>query len=396
MLFAVLMLHAGVAAGAPPVLPDDEVRDGFVGVFNGKNVDGWIPEAGRPGQWTVEDGKLVCTGGRGWLRTAWPFDDFVFRCEWRIMEPGGNGGLYFRATGGAGQTQPTRMHQLQIHDAPDCGSLLQGGLSVEPSRQVRKPVGQWNTYELRCEGPRVAVIFNGEPVSETNESKLSGGYLGLEAEGARIEFRNLRIKELGFARRFNGQDLAGWDRVRGNDQTWAVRDGLLVCNGGGGNWLSTRDELSDFTLRLQYNLPADGNSGVYLRAPREGHISAIAMEIQLLDDEHPRYAKLKPYQYTGSIYGVVPGERGHTRPPGEWNRMQIKCEGPWVSVWTNGALVAHGNMDELEPLRNRPRKGYVGLQNHHSKAMFREILIKTRETPLASAPGSRRAGATAR
>ena len=118
------------------------------------------------------------------------------------------------------------------------------------------------------------------------------------------------------------------------------------------------------------------------------------MEIQLLDDDHPNYAKLKAYQYTGSIYGVVPGERGHTKPPGGWNRMQIKCEGPWVSVWTNGVLVAHGNMDREEKLKGRPRSGYVGLQNHHSTLMFRDIAIKAPPT-AATASSSRRAQANA-
>lgn len=390
------LLLAALGASGPGTssqpMSADELADGFVSLFNGKSLDGWIPEAARPGQWLVEHGKLVCTGGRGWLRTAWQFDDFLLRCEWRIMDPGGNGGLYLRATGGLGDSKPASDHQVQIHDAPDCGALFQGGLNVRPTKQPKKPAGQWNTYEIRCEGPNIQVIFNGEPVTATDRSKLSRGFLGIQAEGARVEFRNLRIKELGFNSLLNGKDLTGWERVRGNDKTWTVRDGLLVCGGGGGSWLSTRDCFADFTLRLEYNLPPDGNSGVYLRAPREGHISAIAMEIQLLDDDHPHYTKLKPFQYTGSIYGVVPGERGHTKPPGEWNRMQIKCEGPWVSVWTNAALVAHGNMDHEEKLKSRPRSGYAGLQNHHSTLTFRGIAIKA-PGATAAASASPRTGA---
>src|SRR5262249_29421284 len=81
----------------------------------------------------------------------------------------------------------------------------------------------------------------------------------------------------------NGKDLSGWEAVGGSIDCWEWRDGRVVCKGGKGGWLCTKDQYGDFELELEYNCPKDGNSGVFIRAPREGHTSKVGMEIQILD-----------------------------------------------------------------------------------------------------------------
>src|SRR5947209_17414962 len=66
----------------------------------------------------------------------------------------------------------------------------------------------------------------------------------------------------GFARLFNGKDLAGWKQYAGKPGLWSAEDGMLVCRGGGGGWLGTEREHADFELRLEYRLRPGGNSGV--------------------------------------------------------------------------------------------------------------------------------------
>src|SRR5262249_20264280 len=95
----------------------------------------------------------------------------------------------------------------------------------------------------------------------------------------------------GFVPLFNGKDLSGWKPYGGKPGNGAAEDGLLVCRGSGGGWLGTERDYANFELRLEYRLRPAGNSGVYLRAPEEGHISRVGMEIQILDDNHPKYAK---------------------------------------------------------------------------------------------------------
>ena len=99
---------------------------------------------------------------------------------------------------------------------------------------------------------------------------------------------------------FNGKNLTGWQGMQGAPDNWGVKDGLLTCIGGkGAQWLATSEEFSDFDLNLEFNLPVNGNSGVFIRAPREGAPWVQGMEIQLLDD----YGKKVEEPETGSVHG---------------------------------------------------------------------------------------------
>ena len=118
-------------------------------------------------------------------------------------------------------------------------------------------------------------------------------------------------KEAGFVPLFNGKDLTGWEvkenRTRVKD-LWTVKGGVLTARAGSG-WLGTKKMYGAFVLRLEWRIPPDGNSGVYLRVPvlKGKEIpSQAGVEIQVLDDEGPAYkGKIKPYQHCGSIYGIA-------------------------------------------------------------------------------------------
>jgi hypothetical protein len=68
--------------------------------------------------------------------------------------------------------------------------------SPKPAVNHIKPPGEWNTYEIRCQGPKITLSVNGEASAEFAAPEVPKGYLGLEAEGFRIEFRNVRYKLL--------------------------------------------------------------------------------------------------------------------------------------------------------------------------------------------------------
>jgi hypothetical protein len=159
---------------------------------------------------------------------------------------------------------------------------------------------------------------------------------------------------------------------------------MLVCADRGGGWLGTEREYGDFELQLQYRLTPGGNSGVYIRAPETGHISRVGMEIQVLDDAHPRYAKLANYQYTGSIYHVVGPSEKASKPAGEWNDMTILANGRNVQVTLNGKKIVDANLDDY--LKNEAvakehtglarSSGRIGLQSHTDRVEFRNIRIR--------------------
>jgi hypothetical protein len=175
---------------------------------------------------------------------------------------------------------------------------------------------------------------------------------------------------------FNGKDLSGWEAVSGPADVWEWKDGKVVCKGGKGGWLCTKEQYGDFEIEVEYNCPKDGNSGVFIRAPREGHTSKLGMEIQILDDDAEIHKTIKPFQHTASIYGVVAPSKPAQKKAGEWNTMRIRCKGDQVTITLNGEKVVDADMNAYEDLKGRPRKGYIGLQNHGSGLEFRNVRLK--------------------
>lgn len=191
-------------------------------------------------------------------------------------------------------------------------------------------------------------------------------------------------KDDGFTPLFNGKDLTGWKHLGSTKDVWAVEDGLIVCKGGGGGWLGTDKDYDNFALRLEYRLTPAGNSGIYIRAPEKGHISRVGMEIQLLDDLDPKYAKLDFYQYTGSIYHVIGPTQRASKPGGQWNAIEIKAAGRDVAVTLNGKKVLDADLDRCakdpEVAKEHPglarTGGKIGLQSHTDRVEFRNLRVK--------------------
>jgi hypothetical protein len=189
----------------------------------------------------------------------------------------------------------------------------------------------------------------------------------------------------GFTPLFNGKDLTGWKVFKGKLSVWGAdpKEKLLFVKGKGGGWLMTEKEYADFELRLEYKVQVNGNSGVALRAPLRGHTSRDGMEIQILDDNGPAYKKLKPWQYIGSIYGVVPPSKRATRPAGQWNRLRIVAKGRRVRVEVNGTKVVDANLDDYKEkhAKEHPgilrKKGHLGLQSHDGRVEFRNLFVKS-------------------
>jgi hypothetical protein len=153
---------------------------------------------------------------------------------------------------------------------------------------------------------------------------------------------------------------------------------------GGGN-LYTEREYSDFVLRFEFKLTPAANNGLGVRAPLEGDAAYVGMELQILEDGSPVYWGLKPYQYHGSIYGVVPARRGVLRPVGEWNTEEVTARGRRITVAVNGAVIvdadidaaaAGGTMDGRDHPGLARTSGHIGFLGHGSIVQFRNIRIK--------------------
>ena len=188
---------------------------------------------------------------------------------------------------------------------------------------------------------------------------------------------------LGFVDLFNGKDLTGWQGMQGPPDNWGVKDGVLACTGGkGAQWLATEEEFADFDLSLEFKLPVNGNSGVFIRAPRKGTPYVDGMEIQLLDDYGEKWKNLKPDQFTGAIYAAVAPSRRVTRKAGEWQVMRILCVGRSCAVWVNGEQIIKADLDKVAAKYGQKvpgvkrNSGLIGVQNHGDPVSFRKIVIK--------------------
>ncbi len=399
-------------------------QGGFVPLFDGRTLAGWKGLVADPpararmtagelaaaqaeadarmrAHWSVAGGALVFDGRGESLCTAADYGDFELLVDWKIGA-GGDSGIYLRGS-----------PQVQIWDAA-ANTDGSGGLynnqkgPSRPKEKADRPVGEWNAFRIVMIGERAWVYLNDRLVVdgvalenywEREKPIYPAGQIELQAHGNPLSFRNIYVREIprdtagpssagpeageGFVPLFNGRDLSGWT---GGGGGYAAEDGKIVVRPelGGGN-LYTEKEYADFILRFEFKLTPAANNGLGVRAPLEGDAAYAGMEIQILEDGSPVYRDLRPYQYHGSIYGVVPARRGHLRPPGEWNAEEVTVRGRRVTVAVNGAVVvdadldaasAGGTIDGREHPGLKRASGRVGFLGHGSVVEFRNIRIK--------------------
>ncbi len=204
--------------------------------------------------------------------------------------------------------------------------------------------------------------------------------------------------EPGFTSLFNGKDLTGWaygQRGGGENKSgrgYQVENGVIFSTKEDGGNLFTEKEYADFVLRFEFKLTENANNGIGIRAPLQGDAAYAGIEIQVLDDSGSQYTALKPYQYHGSIYGMVPPKRGFQKPVGEWNSEEITAHGRRITVKLNGTTIVDANLDDVtdpEMLKlhrdlSKPEgsrgiantKGHIGLLGHGARVEFRNLRIK--------------------
>lgn len=216
--------HKAAASAAPqgkePIEPSEDVEAGFTSLFDGKTLNGW---QGATDLYRVEDGKLVVDFGPqpyrqgGHLFTVKEYTDFVLRFEYSVS-PVANGGILLRAPSNVSSPKDALEVQILDNSSPQYSNLpssrLNGSLYAVVAAKPNhlKPVGQWNSIEIACIGRAVRITVNGTLILDTNlddtSDKESQDHPGLKrdkghvvlygaASQGQIEFRNIRIKELG-------------------------------------------------------------------------------------------------------------------------------------------------------------------------------------------------------
>lgn len=421
LVAAACVLWSCLPAQQPPP------RDAASALWNGKDLAGWhgqrhfdpyklaaMPAAERAqlraeddasmrAHWRVEDGELVNDGEGAYLTTDAEFGDFELALEYKTVA-GADSGIYLRGC-----------PQVQIWDTTEAGGKWRlgadkgsGGLWNNethprfPLVHADKPFGQWNHLRIVMLGERVWVHLNGkltvagavmENYWDRQRPLPARGPLQLQTHGGEIRFRNVVVHEYpgeqangmlarmdaeGFAPLFDGATLAGW---RGDLDGYEVADGAIRCKQGRGGNLFTEAIWQDFVVRLQFRLPPGGNNGLAMRYPGKGDPAYAGVEVQVLDDTAAKHAQLQPWQYHGSIYGVVPSHRGYLRPVGEWNFQQVTVQGSRYTVVLNGTTIVDADIaalpSRLDGHRGKDnREGHFGFAGHGDAVEFRDVRAK--------------------
>lgn len=197
-----------------------------------------------------------------------------------------------------------------------------------------------------------------------------------------VAVADLTAAEEGFASLFDGQTLDQWE---GDTQGYQPEDGVIVCRRQGSGNLYTKKEYGNFHFKFEFQLTPGANNGVGIRTPRLGNAAYAGMEIQVLDNTADRYKNLQPYQYHGSIYGVVPAKRGYLKPVGEWNQQEIIADGTRIKVILNGETIVDADIAEASKdgtIDKRPHpglkrtSGHICFCGHGSRILFRNLRIK--------------------
>jgi hypothetical protein len=262
--------------------------DGFVPLFNGRDLSGWVNANCAPETWSVRDGMIHCTGRpTGAMRTARQYENFILEVEWRHLVSGGNSGVFIWGTPIAAPGVPfLRGIEVQVLDHgysakgknewytthgdvfPIHGASMKpfgrhNGERSFPSEERSKGFPEWNHYRIVCTNGVLRLSVNGKEVSGGEDCNYRKGYLALESEGAPVDFRNIRIKELpssgalpglsapldlGWRPLFTGLDLRGWKTNAAIEGRWQVRDERLHIRSGSagpGATLRSKKEFAD-------------------------------------------------------------------------------------------------------------------------------------------------------
>ena len=427
-------LSAFPASGAEPGQP----LEGFRALFDGKSLAGWwgagtedprvwmaLDGAGLEQKqqasladirehWSVEGGELVNDGHGLYLTTKELFGDFELRLEYRTVA-GADSGIYLRG-----------VPQVQIWDTTEAGGKWNigadkgsGGLwnndpgspGKDPLVLADRPFGEWNQVRIRMLGERVSVWLNGQQVVDqarmhnyfdrspppaVRQPIPARGPIQLQTHGGEIRWRNLFVREIGaeeanhllratddgFEMIFNGRDFSGW---QGPTESYAVQDGAIVCKPGQGGTIYHEQELADFEVELEIQLPPGGNNGLAIRYPGEGDTAYVGMcELQVLDNTHAKYAGLDPRQFHASAYGQAAAQRGYLRRTGEWNLQRVRVQGSRITVELNGTQILDRDLATItehlyptEKFAGRSRtSGFFGLAGHSDPVRFRALRVR--------------------
>ncbi len=223
VLLILSTLLAALGAAADNILSDSEKKDGWLLLFDGNTLDGWMTSSSKPSQRPVEDHAINPHGCGGYMMIhEKPWADFVLSLDFKIAK-GCNSGVFFRTfplTPRPGKDVGFNGLEIAIDDTTNAGFHDTGAIYdlVKPKTNAMKPLGQWNHLLLTCDKNRIAIEVNGQEVTTMDLDEWTAknkrpdgsdhkfdvaykdhprqGYIGLQDHGGNCWYKNIKLKKL--------------------------------------------------------------------------------------------------------------------------------------------------------------------------------------------------------
>ena len=201
-------------------------------------------------------------------------------------------------------------------------------------------------------------------------------------------------KKDGFVLLFDGKTLDGWRNYKKEqvNPKWTVADGAITLLSKGAGDLITTKQFTDFELRVEFKIAADGNSGIMWHVSEKfGAPYESGPEYQILDSfaKTGFQAEVAKGNMAGAFYDIIPVKAEISKPAGEWNEGVIRIVGSKITLSINGKVTADvdSTTDEFKAMLakskfakwdhfNKETTGHICFQDHGNPVSFRSIRIK--------------------
>lgn len=360
-------------------------EDGFVPMFNGKDLSGWVNVNGHPSTFFVKDGMIITNGKpTGFLRTEKQYENFILEMEWMHMNKTavGNSGLFVWGDPlpavGTPYTRGIEVQVLVNLNVKDTytshGDLFsiwgakckpdrphpKGWERCLPSENRCKGGGEWNHYRVEANNGVIKLHVNGKEVSGVSESNPRKGYLALESEGAECRYKNIKIKELpstnpkpneiadvakGHKLIYNGLDFDGLNV--GLKSSWKANEGSLSATmPTDSDPITTKASFTNPELIADFRFPAksETNIAMFTVGGKEGlHVIVSKLgqlTVGLGQGKIVTLAKVEPFKVKAD----------------GWNRIIVNTADNKLTLTVNGTTVVKEAVIE-----NFTAKGTIGM-----------------------------------
>ena len=168
-------------------------QDGWTTLFNGSTLDGWNPIGDA--NWELADGAVQADSGSGFLVTPESYGDFELTLQYWVDQPA-NSGIFIRCADPQA-VNDRNSYEVNIYDTRADQTYRTGGIVhlAAPASVINSP-GQWNTYEIVAQGPRLRVWLNGAEMVDVEDSQFADGPIALQYGTGVVKFRNVMIRGL--------------------------------------------------------------------------------------------------------------------------------------------------------------------------------------------------------